>query len=198
MIALRDMRPADRDMLRRWRTLPDVARFMLTDGEISADEHARWFARIPADPANRYWIITYGGVDVGMACITGIDAANSRCSWGYYIAEAKRRGQGIGSVVWYRLLQYVFGSLGLEKLCSEVLAGNTAVIAMHRSFGFREEGRFRRHVRKAGAWHDVVALAMLREEWEAARPGIEQRLRAKGLIEAPARDHDLDDKGELA
>ena len=48
--------------------------------------------------------------------------------------------------------------------------------------GFAEEGRMRRHIRKGDTWLDVVALAMLRDEWLAVKPGIEEKLAARGLL----------------
>ncbi len=182
MITLRDMRREDRDRVRDWRNLPAVAQFMYTDREIPADEHAAWFDRVLGDPTCSYWIITCDGADVGLACITGIDRDHARCSWAFYIASSDLRGRGVGSVVEYSVLSHVFDTLGLEKLCCEVLDLNVPVIEMHKRFGFSEEGRLRRHIRKGDQWHDVIALAMLREEWLAVKPGIEERLSAKGLL----------------
>ena len=186
MIALRDMRPEDRDRVRQWRNLPAVARYMYTDGEIAEAEHAAWFARVLDDPSCTYWIITCDGADVGLACITGIDRVHSRCSWAFYIASSDLRGRGVGSVVEYSVLSHVFDTLGLEKLCCEVLDLNAPVIEMHKRFGFSEEGRLRRHIRKGESWHDVIMLAMLREDWLAARSAIEERLAAKGLLPGQA------------
>ncbi len=182
MIALRPMRREDRDQVRHWRNLPAVAQYMYTDREISADEHTAWFERVLDDPTCSYWIITCDGADVGLACITGIDRNHSRCSWAFYIASSDLRGRGVGSVVEYSVLSHVFDTLGLEKLCCEVLDLNAPVIEMHKRFGFSEEGRLRRHIRKGDQWHDVIALAMLREEWLSAKPATEERLSAKGLL----------------
>ena len=182
MIALRDMRREDRERVRDWRNLPAVAQYMYTDREITADEHAAWFDRVLEDPTCTYWIITCDGADVGLACITGIDRDHCRCSWAFYIASSDLRGRGVGSVVEYSVLSHVFDTLGLEKLCCEVLDLNAPVIEMHKRFGFSEEGRLRRHIRKGDQWHDVIALAMLRKEWLAVKPDIEKRLSAKGLL----------------
>ncbi len=86
------------------------------------------------------------------------------------------------------MLRYVFDGLGLNKLCCEVLDTNRAVVDMHKRFGFQEEGLFRRHICKKGVWHDVVALAMLRDGWLALKPKIEARLSAKDLIAPGQRE----------
>lgn len=182
MIALRAMAPMDKEMVRQWRNLPEVSRYMYTGHEISAEEHERWFQGVLAAPHCRYWIITCDGEDVGVANITAIDPRHRRCYWAFYLASPSVRGKGVGSFVEYWMLRHVFDDLNLNKLCCEVLSFNEAVINMHKSFGFREEGLFREHVVKEGQAVDVVCLAMLQREWQAAKPGIEERLRAKGLL----------------
>jgi len=64
------------------------------------------------------------------------------------------------------VLRHVFGTLGLEKLCCEVLEGNEAVLRLHERHGFTVEGRLRRHIYKAGHPYDVNVLAILRDEWQ--------------------------------
>ncbi|NNG03460.1 MAG: UDP-4-amino-4,6-dideoxy-N-acetyl-beta-L-altrosamine N-acetyltransferase [Inquilinus sp.] len=182
MIDLRALGPGDSDTVLGWRNRPEVSHHMVTDRQIGTAEHARWFARVLDDPRCTYWVVTCDGADVGLACLTGIDETHRRCSWAFYLAGADLRGRGVGSMVEYRVLSHVFDTLGLEKLYCEVLAGNAAVIAMHQRFGFVVEGHLRRHVRKTDGWHDMVQLAMLRDEWQAAKPAIEAKLAAKGLL----------------
>jgi UDP-4-amino-4,6-dideoxy-N-acetyl-beta-L-altrosamine N-acetyltransferase len=182
MNGLRDIQASDKDMLRRWRNLPEVANYMFTDHEISAEEHERWFHSIFGDPTSRYWIITSDDEDVGVANICGIDPQNRRCFWGFYLSSPNVRGKGVGAYVEYFVLRYVFEELGLNRLCGEVLATNDKVVQMHKGFGFKQEGYYRQHVLKGGKPLDVVAIAMLREEWQAQKPEIEERLRRKGLL----------------
>ena len=182
MTSLRDIRPDDRDMIREWRNLPQVADYMYTDHVIGPEEHAAWFSRILQDPSYKYWIIVCDGEDVGLANLYAIDRRNRRCYWAYYIVSPNVRGKGVGSFVEYAVLNYVFDDLKLEKLCCEVLAFNRGVVEIHRRFGFTQEGLFRKHIFKRDTFHDVVCLAILKEEWETLRPETEQKLRAKGAL----------------
>jgi len=182
MVELRDVRETDRTMLREWRNLPEVAAYMYSDHQITAEEHNAWFDRAMADPARRYWIIVCDGEDVGLANLIDIDHKNARCSWAFYISSPSVRGKGVGSVVEYLILRYVFDDLKLNKLCCEVLAFNEAVVGLHQRFGFKQEGLFREHIIKSDGKHDVVCLGMLRDEWLGLKPGIEARLREKGLL----------------
>lgn len=182
MTSLRDVRLDDREMIREWRNLPKVADYMYTDHVISPEEHAAWFARVLNDPAYKYWIIVCDGEDVGLANLCAIDRVNRRCYWGFYVVGPTVRGKGVGSYVEYMILNYVFDELKLEKLCGEVLSFNRDVVEMHRRFGFVQEGLFRKHILKQGVFNDVVCIAILKEEWEAMRPEVEQKLRAKGIL----------------
>ena len=182
MISLRDVRSEDKEMIRNWRNLREVARYMYSDHYITPEEHEKWFENVLKDPTRRYWIITYNGEDVGLANLYDIDNHNRRCYWAFYLASTNIRGKGVGSFVEYSVLQHVFGKLNFNRLCCEVLAFHQAVIDMHKSFGFVQEGYFRQHVMKGGQPVDVVALAIMREEWESRRGEIEGRLRAKGLL----------------
>ncbi len=182
MTALRDMTSADKDKVRLWRNLPEVSKYMYTDHAISPEEHAAWFNRISSDPSCKYWIVVCDGEDVGVAWIFDIDQRNLRCYWGFYLGSANVRGKGVGRVAEYSVLRYVFDELKLNKLCGEVLGFNQAVMNMHMGFGFVQEGYFRKHVLKNGVMQDIFCIGMLQEEWEARKPEIESRLRAKGLI----------------
>lgn len=185
MVRLRPMQPEDKVQVRNWRNLPEVAKYMFTDQYISAEEHEEWFGRVLQDETKRYWIIVFDGKDVGLINLYNIDYVHSRCYWGFYLVSPDVRGRGVGSCAWYAVMRYVFHDMGLNKLCSEVLAVNEASIHLHRTFGFQEEGRLRQHVLKQGRPHDVIVFGMLRTEWEARRPAIERRLRDKGwLVEA--------------
>ncbi len=187
MIALRDMRPEDRAQVLGWRNMRAVADTMYTDHVITVDEHAAWFDRVLADPSCRYWIITCEGADVGLACITGIDCRHGRCTLGLYVARSGMRGRGIGTAATFCVLVHVFDRLELEKLCCEVLDSNVLAHGMYKRLGLREERRLRRHLRKGDTWHDVIAMAICREEWQATRPEIEARLMEKSLLSEATR-----------
>lgn len=179
---MRGLRPDDEDKIRRWRNKPSVGLHQFTDHYIGIEEHERWFARVIDDPTVRYWMITWNGEDVGIANLYDIHLRHQRCYWAFYIAEERFRGRGIGSLVEYFILEYVFKDLKLNKLCCEVLASNPAVTKMHQRFAFKEEGYFRGHVIKHGQPADVHAMAVLREEWLERQPAIQKVLTEMNLL----------------
>jgi UDP-4-amino-4,6-dideoxy-N-acetyl-beta-L-altrosamine N-acetyltransferase len=176
IIQLRDVRPDDKEMLRTWRNLPHVSKYMFQDHYVTAAEHERWFSTAMADSRRRYWIVSRGNRDLGMVNICDIDAASRRCYGGIYIADKSEPALGCGVFAEYALLCQVFDILEMNKLCGEVMAFNTRACQLHRRFGFQQEGYFREHVRKGDELVDVFFFAMLRRDWEAKRSAIEDTL----------------------
>ena len=179
-VRLRLLATDDSARVLAWRNSPDVSAYMYSDHAIGQEEHDRWFAGAMTASDRRYWIIEMDGAPVGLANLARLDPTARRCDWAYYLGAASTRGQGLGSRIEYIVLRHVFETLGLNKLCCEVLMDNEAVWKLHQSFGFVREALLRQHVFKDGQFHDVVGLGMLASDWKVARPAIEQRLRFKG------------------
>jgi UDP-4-amino-4,6-dideoxy-N-acetyl-beta-L-altrosamine N-acetyltransferase len=186
------LRPFEQGDARRvfdWRNSEDVARWMYRDGPIPANEHGRWIYALLSEadepePSRLYWIIEVDAAPVGVANLVRIDRANGKADWAYYLADPAVRGRGVGAAVEYAVIDHAFGALGLEKLWCEVLVENTAVIALHESFGFQREALYRRHVRKDGVARDAVGLGLLAQDWAKVAPACRDRLAARDA--APA------------
>ncbi len=176
--------PQFQDLVRTWRNLPEVARYMYTTDPIPADVHAAWFRRQMEGGDRRAWIIAMDDRPVGSAFISGINPENRHATWAFYLADPATRGQGVGGAVEYLVLEYAFGTLGLHKLCCEVLSFNAAVVAMHRTHGFEQEGVLREHYWRDGQWVDVHVLALSEGRWRQLREGFGAKLMARGLIAA--------------
>jgi UDP-4-amino-4,6-dideoxy-N-acetyl-beta-L-altrosamine N-acetyltransferase len=171
----------DGDRILTWRNLPEIRRWMYTDHVISPEEHARWFEGALTDSTRKYWIVEVEGEPVGLANLADIAPAYRRATWAYYLAEGSVRGKGIGAFVEFKVIEHVFGEMGLNKLWCEVLVENEAVWKMHEAFGFRREALFRQHAWKDGAPTDVVGLGLLAAEWAEIRETSRERLRGRGL-----------------
>ena len=180
-VVLRPATAEDRDRLLEWRNQPEVARWMYTDHRITSEDHAHWFATALVDPRRRYWVIEADGKPVGLANLYDLAPEHGRSSWAYYLADPSTRGQGIGAVVEYWVIEHVFGGLGLNKLWCEVLIDNEGVWKLHEGFGFHREALFRQHVIKDGAPADVVGLGLLKSDWAAQRAISRERLVSRGF-----------------
>lgn len=71
------------------------------------------------------------------------------------------RGRGVGSALVAAAIEWARGR-GLHKLALSVFPHNEAAIALYRKFGFVEEGRRVRHMRRAsGELWDLIDMGLL-------------------------------------
>ena len=94
------------------------------------------------------------------------DRRNGVFSYGIGLGH-HHRGKGYGAEAVVLLLRFYFAELGYQKCDTWVYAFNEVSLALHRGFGFIEEGRLRRTVYTAGAHHDEVYLGLTAEEFFA-------------------------------
>lgn len=169
------------DLILSWRNSEAVAKFLYSDHRISRDEHLNWISRVAVSQESQYWIIKHQGKPVGLSGVYDKSAHNRRCSWMFYLGNEASRGCGIGSLVEFCVVEYVFYTLKYIKLSCEVFEFNDAVIRLHKAHGFKQECHLKSHIWKGNQWNDVVGLALLEPEWAAIRPEIIERLRRKGM-----------------
>ena len=76
------------------------------------------------------------------------------------MVAASWRGRGVGSALVAASIEWA-RSHGLHKLALSVFPHNSAAIALYRKFGFVEEGRLVRHVRRAdGQLWDLIEMGL--------------------------------------
>jgi RimJ/RimL family protein N-acetyltransferase len=60
----------------------------------------------------------------------------------------------------------------MHKVWLTTSSSNRRAIAAYKACGFVEEGRQRQQHWARGAYHDVVLMGILREEWQGAEPPV--------------------------
>lgn len=163
------------EQIRAIRNEPDVRNNMYTNHEISGDEHDAWMKRAAADERTQMFAVEVDSAIVGAVGLTAMAPAHRRSEWAFYLSHSTQ-GKGIGSALEFKFLNLAFGDFGLHKLNCEVLAFNEAVIALHKKFGFREEGVRRAHISRDGQWIDTILLGMTAGEWREQEALLRQRL----------------------
>lgn len=79
----------------------------------------------------------------------------------------------------YLALECAFNSLGLHKLCCEVLAFNLPVIKLHKKFGFIIEGILRDQHKIDDDFVDVYKIGILASEWLSLRESMFTKIKIK-------------------
>jgi len=167
-LKLRPMHRDDLDAVLRWRNAENVRRNMHDDHEISAAEHAAWFADTQHDAQCDWLMAVYGSKYVGVVGITHIDQRNSTCTWSMYLSNEMFL-PGVGALMEFRVIDRIIEVHKIRKIWGETLSSNRTLLAMHRKFGFIEEGVFRQHVRRDDGYEDVVRCALFADQWAAIR-----------------------------
>jgi L-amino acid N-acyltransferase YncA len=172
-------------------------------GPDHCDAVVRFFAGLPegdltfikedvTDPQTvRSWT-TAGGRWVAVdddGDVTGYVAVRPLPGWSDHVGEVRlvvspaRRGQGLGRELARRALVEAVGS-GLSKLMVEVVAEQTAVLALFTDLGFSGEALLTDHIRdRSGHLRDLMVLAHHVE-------GTWSRMETLGFTDAPEGDID--------
>jgi len=164
---LRPMNVNDLEQVLAWRNHPSINRYMLTQHEISEEEHRQWFVRASEAPDKHLLIFEMAGVPLGFVHFTG-GVSTSSADWGFYTAVDAPKGSGrkLGKLA----LDYAFGQAGFHKVCGQALDNNQASIRLHLALGFKQEGVLRQQHYIGGIYHDMICFGLLRNEWpEGAR-----------------------------
>ena len=140
-----------------------VRRYMYTDHEITTAEHQNWLDQLKKSTTTRVFCILKEANPAGIVSFSGIDEKHKKCDWAFFLDENERGG--LGAALEFAAINYVFSTMGLEKLNCEVLESNESVVKMHQKFGFEREGFRRSNIEKDGARIGVHLLGITRSEW---------------------------------
>ncbi len=125
----------------------------------------RKIGEVLADPTElRFVIETREGLPIGDVGLLGIHP-HARAELSIKIGEPSHWSGGYGSDAIRCLLGFAFGALGLRRVTLIADADNARGIRCYEKCGFRHEGLLRAHRLRYGKPLDMVAMAILREEF---------------------------------
>ncbi len=102
---------------------------------------------------------------IGVVRLMWIDWENGTADLGIYIGRASRRGAGLGSEALDLFVGEAFKRWRMRKICLKVGVSNRRAARLYRRFGFKQEGRLRRHVARGQKFEDVLLMSIFREDW---------------------------------
>jgi UDP-4-amino-4,6-dideoxy-N-acetyl-beta-L-altrosamine N-acetyltransferase len=159
------IRPAQqRDLLELliWRNHPNIRRFMLTQHEISLDEHKAWFDRTVLDQDRSILIIEDGDRPIGYVQFRGI--TGEYVDWGFYVDPCSPKGSGRKLAM--IALTHAFDYMGLTRIRGKALPFNQASIKLHLSCGFLQEQNREKIKLEDGRIEDLICFILERSAWE--------------------------------
>ncbi|UOE55166.1 UDP-4-amino-4,6-dideoxy-N-acetyl-beta-L-altrosamine N-acetyltransferase [Cytobacillus oceanisediminis] len=162
---LKDICKKDLEKILDWRNKESVRKVMYNSNIILLEEHLNWYEGLKDSNTSLSKVFYYDNVPYGILNINKIDRTNNKCEWGFYIG-ANDAPKGMGTLLGYTSLNYIFGELSIRKLCAEVISFNNKSVTFHQKLGFSKEGLLRKHVIKNDRFHDVHLFGLFKEEWE--------------------------------
>ena len=166
-IALRPLEPEEESVTQRWALESDL----LT--QTCRPPVLRSLARAGRDRTRRRPDATRGafavvlrgtGTLIGHVTYFDLNFRNRSAEIGYLLAPAAR-GKGFARDAVSLLLGYLFGGLGLNKVCAQTASSNTASTKLLEALGFHRDGVLREHHLHEGTLHDDFICSMLLSEW---------------------------------
>jgi len=103
---------------------------------------------------------------IGIASIRNIDRQNGNAEIVLGIGEKDKRLAGYGIDMMIVLIDIVFYQLGFEKCYLKVHGNNELGLNSALNFGFKAEGRLRKHSFIGGKYVDLWILGLLKNEYE--------------------------------
>jgi UDP-4-amino-4,6-dideoxy-N-acetyl-beta-L-altrosamine N-acetyltransferase len=157
---------ADLALVLKWRTHPDVRKFMYTQHVISPEEHARWFEQASHAADRQLLIFEIRDHPLGFVGITALPHGRA-AKWGFYVAPGAPKGTG--RLLGRCAIAHIFSTMGMYKLSGETLGHNERSIRLHRFLGFKEEGVLREQHFDGTAYRDIICFGLLEREWRESR-----------------------------
>jgi UDP-4-amino-4,6-dideoxy-N-acetyl-beta-L-altrosamine N-acetyltransferase len=156
------------------RNEANIRKWMYTDHVIGVDEHLAWINRLKDDDSKLVFaVLDEARAPLGVISVSAIDRLHKKTDWAYYLTETARGG--LGSALEFAFIDFVFSTLGMEKLNCEVIEGNDPVVSLHKKFLFQEEGFRASNILKHGVRIGVHFLGLTKNAWLAGRADIREK-----------------------
>jgi RimJ/RimL family protein N-acetyltransferase len=170
---LSPMNLEDAERYAQWLNDLSTTRYLtLASAQVTLHGEREAMANLSKDHA--YAIVEKDGdALLGNCGLFAIDSVSRSAEVGIFIGEESKRGQGYGSEALRLLCDYGFNILNLRSIHLKTYAFNARAAASYRKAGFKDAGRMRQAHFYSGAYHDVLFMDILAEEFgKSVLPGI--------------------------
>ncbi|MDD5356026.1 MAG: UDP-4-amino-4,6-dideoxy-N-acetyl-beta-L-altrosamine N-acetyltransferase, partial [Candidatus Omnitrophica bacterium] len=149
------------ERVRQWRNKDEIRLSMLTQHNISKEEHDKWLRGLSTKNDRKFYVIFIDDVPVGSVYLHNINYAESSSEWGFYIGEDIYRDKGLGKCVIFKLLGIVFDELKLKMLITKLLSHNIGALNIYKNFQFKEFNRSPFNERE-----EIIYMRFSAEDWK--------------------------------
>jgi RimJ/RimL family protein N-acetyltransferase len=129
----------------------------------SLEETEAWLKTTLSDKNQVLLGVFHNGQLIGIIRLMFIDWVSRVSEFGIYIGPPELRGAGLGAAALEQAIEFAFTSLNLRKVWLRVLSTNYRALKLYRAYGFREEGVLQQHYFSGGIYHDLIVMAVYRQ-----------------------------------
>lgn len=172
-INFRDVTSEHIEIIYNWRNELSIRKVMYNSDFLKWEEHINWFESLLKDDSRFMKILYYEDIPYGIANFYYSDCKANVGNWGFYIGD-KNAPKGMGKVLAYAMLEFLFYELNVRKVSGEVLEFNSISINFHEKIGFTKEGVLRKHILKNEQFYDVYLYSIFKNEWEEKKVDVEK------------------------
>ncbi len=157
--------------IRDIRNEENVRRWMYTEHPIKESEHLNWIEYLKSSNKKMVFsVLDENNIPLGVVSLNAIDKLHKKADWAYYLSSDARGG--LGSVLEYYFIDFIFNSLDIEKLNCEVIEGNDTVVKLHKKFIFENEGFRESDLIKDNKRIGIHFLGLKKENWQNEKEAI--------------------------
>ncbi|RCW77358.1 UDP-4-amino-4,6-dideoxy-N-acetyl-beta-L-altrosamine N-acetyltransferase [Saliterribacillus persicus] len=160
---LRPVTKDDLEIILTWRNKPEIRNLMFNDREIEWENHLKWFESLTNKETDVIKLFVESNEPRGVVQLNKIDKLHGTAEWGFYIGDAYRKG--LGTLLAYHALNYIFDELKIRKLSAQVLDLNEKSLEFHRKLGFKQEGILQEQIWRNDRYIDVFLFAQFNYHW---------------------------------
>ncbi len=135
----------------------------------SYETQKEWFEEMRKDKKSYkdfFWAIdTKEGKHIGGCGVNRMDGKNRVAMVGIYIGDRDYLGKGYGTDAMKVLLEFLFEEYNVNKVKLTVFGFNKRAIKSYEKCGFKTEALLRESVFRYGKYHDMISMAILKEEY---------------------------------
>lgn len=167
-IEFRKPEPSDLGTLYKQKNDPEVKRllggFSHPMAERDLEDWLEWH-RKRTDEVLWAIVSTSTGRCLGHVGLYKIDPIARAADLGIMIGAKEAWGKGIGRAAVLHSIRYGFQAMNLNRISLTVLATNERAVRLYTRIGFALEGTLRQAQYRDGAYVDVLAMGLLRQEF---------------------------------
>lgn len=179
-IGLKSIEDKDIDLILQWRNQDHIRKVMFNSNIITMEKHIKWYNNLQYSDTSVTKIFYFDEIPYGVLNVNQINYFNNTCEWGFYIGDSAAP-RGMGTILGYTSLNYIFHELHMRKVYGEVIESNKQSRIFHEKLGFNNDGILREHIFKDNDYLDIYLYSIINREWEVHSKIIRQKIEGRDL-----------------